>query len=298
MESLLSLAFTNISARDSGRIRKGLRQIEGLLAQICLSSAKLSPHKRRGSDGREKGEDEQTNSKRLGVLRKDAAFREFFRLQEGFQWNVAGRLIATLERLLGMGNAASTDLVILSALDVLQGVLLLHPPSRSLFEREDYMNLLLDLLDYSNPPAIQSQAVLVLVTALLDCPRNTRVFEQVDGLLTVTSLFKSRGTTKDVKMRTLEFLYFYLMPERGPASSNSAPNLAALHRNPNKPARHARTHSNDASDGMEMDIDTDEQESDVKGTDEKQRLLGRYLTNVDELVQDLRESTAFATVVG
>lgn len=33
------------------------------------------------------------------------------------------------------------DLLILSALDLLQGILLLHPPSRSLFGREIYMNV-------------------------------------------------------------------------------------------------------------------------------------------------------------
>lgn len=79
MESLLSLAFDNISSVDATKIRKGLRQIEGLLAQICLSSAPArSP--RKGGDG-------MAEAKGLGVLREDAAFREFFRLQEGFRCN-------------------------------------------------------------------------------------------------------------------------------------------------------------------------------------------------------------------
>ena len=194
---------------------------------------------------------------------------------------------------MGMGNPSQTDLLILSALDLLQGILLLHPPSRCLFNREIYMNLLLDLLDSSNPPKIQSHALLVLVTALLDCPRNTRTFEHIDGLLTVTSLFKSRGTSKDVKVRTLEFLYFYLMPE---SATNylaaSAPNTAVLQRSPSKLANifegHARTHSGDG--GGSMDIDEPEE---TKGTGEKQRLLGQYLNNVEELVQDLQDSAPF-----
>ena len=194
---------------------------------------------------------------------------------------------------MGMGNPSQTDLLILSALDLLQGILLLHPPSRCLFNREIYMNLLLDLLDSSNPPKIQSHALLVLVTALLDCPRNTRTFEDIDGLLTITSLFKSRGTSKDVKMRTLEFLYFYLMPE---SATNylaaSAPNTAVLQRSPSKLANiiegHARTHSGDG--GGSMDIDEPEE---TKGTGEKQRLLEQYLNNVEELVQDLQESAPF-----
>lgn len=85
METLLSLSFDNISSRDSGKIRKGLRQIEGLLAQICLSKqSSRSPHKRKSSA---LGEKQQESPKQLGDLRHDPAFREFFRLQEGFQWN-------------------------------------------------------------------------------------------------------------------------------------------------------------------------------------------------------------------
>ena len=50
MESLLSLSFDNISSRDGPKVRKGLKQIEGLLAQICLSKASSrSPHKRKSS---------------------------------------------------------------------------------------------------------------------------------------------------------------------------------------------------------------------------------------------------------
>lgn len=210
---------------------------------------------------------------------------------------VASRLISTLERLMGMGNPSQTDLLILSALDILQGILLLHPPSRSLFHREIYMNLLLDLLDSMNPPKVQSQALLVLVTALLDCPQNTRTFEAIDGLLTVTSLFKSRSTSKEVKMRTLEFLYFYLMPESANMSATNAPNTAIVQKGAsrlnNAFAGHARTHSGDSTGGMDIDV-----ESDQKTMEEKQHLLDRYLNNVSDLVHDLRESAPFGVAVG
>ncbi len=85
MESLLSVAFDNISSRDSSKIRKGLRQIEGLLAQICLSKPKSqSPHKRKSSALLDK---QQSSPKKLSELKEDPVFREFFRLQEGFQCN-------------------------------------------------------------------------------------------------------------------------------------------------------------------------------------------------------------------
>ncbi|KXL47640.1 hypothetical protein M433DRAFT_63926 [Acidomyces richmondensis BFW] len=270
MESLLALSFNNLSSRDNTKIRKGLRQIEGLLAQICLSNARLSPQKRSRSE-----------CKQLRDLRKDAAFREFFRLQEGFKWNVASRLVATIERLMGQSSTSATNTLLLSTLTSLHGLLLLHPPSRSIFNREDYMNLLLDLLDSSNPPNIQSQTLLVLVTALLGEPRNTRIFEAVDGLLTVTSLFKSRSTTQEVKMRTLEFLYFYLMPECAPHTSASAPSTTARPRSSSK---------------LEIDGGGDENGdgTGAKTMEDKQKLLGKHLSNVAELVRDLRENAIFA----
>lgn len=207
---------------------------------------------------------------------------------------VASRLIATLERLLGMSSTSQTNIIILSALDVLQGILLLHPPSRSLFSRETCMNLLLDLLDSANPPKVQSHAVLVLVTALLDTPSNTRIFEALDGLLCVTSVFKNRSSTKEVKMRTLEFLYFYLMPE-APAVSISAPNTAVLGRGLSKEedlSRHRHTYSEDSGGGTDID-----QPNDTRSTNEKQALLSQHLNNVSELVADLRESAPFGVAV-
>ncbi len=84
MESLLTPSFANLSSREPQRIRKGLRQLEGLLAQICLSSTKSSPNKRKSSVV---PQDERTQRKELRELRKDAAFREWFYMQESFKWN-------------------------------------------------------------------------------------------------------------------------------------------------------------------------------------------------------------------
>jgi hypothetical protein len=90
MDKLLSLAFDNIASKDSQKIRKGLRQIEGMLAQICLSNGRSTPSKpqhRRNASAINLGEQSTQTSKKLGELADDLAFREFFRLQEGFQWN-------------------------------------------------------------------------------------------------------------------------------------------------------------------------------------------------------------------
>ncbi|RMZ77977.1 hypothetical protein DV738_g4130, partial [Chaetothyriales sp. CBS 135597] len=159
---------------------------------------------------------------KLADLNQDLAFREFYKLQQSFQWNVAMRLISCLERLLGKGSNGTNDLLIVQTLDLIQGVLLLHPPSRELFAREIHMTLFLDLLDPLLCPAIQSSTLLALVTSLLDSPLNARTFEACDGLLVVTSLFKSRTTSREVRLKLVEFLYFYLMPETAPPPKRSS----------------------------------------------------------------------------
>ena len=106
MESLLSLSFDYLSSFDAVKIRKGLRQLEGLLAQICLSRSS-SPIDRQKSVAITTNRAEEQPVKDLAMLGEDPAFREFFKLQEGFEWNVAIRLIACLERLLGKGSSES-----------------------------------------------------------------------------------------------------------------------------------------------------------------------------------------------
>ena len=122
MESLLSLSFDYLSSCDGGKIRKGLRQLEGLLAQIVLSkSNKTSVANKRKSTATAPAK--ESKPKELSALKDDAAFREFFKLQEGFEWNgmglsspvlkrtltltttVAIRLVGCLERLLGRGSS-------------------------------------------------------------------------------------------------------------------------------------------------------------------------------------------------
>ncbi|TAQ86016.1 hypothetical protein B7494_g5671 [Chlorociboria aeruginascens] len=262
MEALLSVSFDNISSYDAAKIRKGLRQVEGLLAQICVSS----PSNRRSllDPG------ESPPRKELEDLITDPAYREFFKLQDGFEWNVALRLVGCLDRLLGKSNDGQNDLLIVQTLDLIQGVMLLHPSSRTLFSRELYMNHLLDLLEPVNCPAIQSATLLTLVCALLDTPRNTRTFEALDGLLTITSLFKSRETSREVKLKLVEFLYFYLMPETPsiPSASATTSVPVMLQRSPSKLAgAFSRTDTGEGRKraGSESEV--------TRSTEEKQQLL-------------------------
>jgi Cell division control protein 14, SIN component len=56
---------------------------------------------------------------------------------------VCQRLLTSLDRLISKGTNEQTTLLLLSTLDLMQGLLLIHPPSRRLFVREIHMTVLL-----------------------------------------------------------------------------------------------------------------------------------------------------------
>jgi hypothetical protein len=189
-----------------------------------------------------------------------------------------------------------------------------------LFSREIYMNLLLDLLMPDLPPTVQMNTILVVTTALLGYPSNARVFERVDGLLAVTSLFRDSETTKMVKNTVIEFLRFYLMDE----SSMSVP-LETMRKGSDSDRSTTSTNSTNTSgssgssrsndsitsiystgttrrirggsgsstiDQSSMNIsdasmaDVDERGV-VRSTRTKRRMLSNYLSNMDDIVREM-----------
>lgn len=88
----------------------------------------------------------------------------------------------------------------------------------------------------------------------------------------------------------MEFLYFYLMPETPSIpradARDSVPGM--LQRSPSKLA---------GAFGGNARKQVDHENPDTRTTKEKQALLGRYLSNVDDLVVDLRESAPFGGAV-
>ena len=141
MDTLLSHSFDYLSSSSPAKIRKGLKQVEGLLAQICMSTTNPTNTKRHSMLALTPSRTSHSSNKKLSDLHQDPAYREFFKLQQAFQWNVTMRLISCLEHLLGKESSGTNDLLVIQTLELLQGVLLLHPPSRELFAREIYMNV-------------------------------------------------------------------------------------------------------------------------------------------------------------
>ena len=79
-----------------------------------------------------------------------------------------------------------------------------------------------------------------------------------------------------MKLKLVEFLYFYLMPET-PASTAGGGGGGRHQRSPSK-------------------IGAEDAEG-TRSTVEKQALLGRHLSSVEDLVKDLRNCTPFGGVV-
>jgi Cell division control protein 14, SIN component len=169
---------------------------------------------------------------------------------------------------------------------------MIHPHNS---QRADLAQIFLDLLDPSNCPAIQSSTLLALVTSFLDHPSNVRTFEACDGLLVITSLFKTRATSKEVKMRLVEVLYFYLMPETSPSrTASSATNTAVLGGRGKELVAAFDRRRETVSVGGE----TTGKGMKTKTTEEKQYLLGKYLSNVNDFVEDLKEGPGLFQVGG
>jgi len=137
------------------------------------------------------------------------------------------------------------------------------------------------------------------VVALLDTPPNVRVFEQLDGLLTITSLFKSRETGREVKFRLTEFLYFYLTPET-PSIPRAEARMAAgapglLQRSPSKLAKVFGGGGGAKNEGRER---AGSESGMTLSVEAKKEYVDRYLPGVvDELLKDLDTYKPFGGVL-
>ncbi|KDQ08236.1 hypothetical protein BOTBODRAFT_48303 [Botryobasidium botryosum FD-172 SS1] len=227
----------------------------------------------------------------------------FLALQDGFECNVASRMIVCISLSLSPlqqslsspeDNKPGLDRLslarpILQALNILQGVALLHPASKNFLGRKTHVQLLLDILNLSRhlaratstmvpttpisqgnitipdipmrsasasstsssssavveaSPALAATVLDTLLCTLVDSPPALRAFEDANGVEAVVKTLKRAGVAKDIRMKCLEFLYFYLLPEDGSSPILTAPSTpttpprcltpppGAIHRSP------------------------------------------------------------------
>ncbi|KAI0650929.1 cell division control protein 14, SIN component-domain-containing protein [Trametes meyenii] len=127
------------------------------------------------------------------------------------------------------------------AMAIVQGVALTHKASKQYLGRRYSLEVLLDLLMVSRhlnststpfstptspkagapsaPPCrptdipLASVVIDTLLCILVDSVPALRVFEALNGVQVIVKILKRAGTPREVRMKCLEFLYFYLLDE-------------------------------------------------------------------------------------
>jgi hypothetical protein len=123
--------------------------------------------------------------------------------------------------------------------------------------------------------------ISVLTIALMNNPTNTRIFERADGLLAISALYREPETTTAVKRSVMEFIYFYLLPEE--IHDGLDTNTGTM--------RRVRSSGSGKSTGTsqaawgDTTISEIDERSEVKGVNEKQKLLGKYFGGISGLPQ-------------
>ncbi|KAM6496169.1 Cell division control protein 14, SIN component domain containing protein [Amanita muscaria] len=227
-----------------------------LYMQSCIQDALdelLSP--RSAVDAKTKALQDLERQLAIACLNDSNSLSYFRSLQQTFECNVPLRLLTwiavTTPKLDGLTNKGvaerrEADVEKLAsqlslALSIIQGVALIHEPSKVYLGRKHALEILLDLLLVSrhvsspqDPSPLPSSSTLhqhlssvvldTLLCILVDSSNSLRSFENVNGVQLVVKILKRAGTPREVRMKCLEFLYFYLMDETSPLSKDSKPN--------------------------------------------------------------------------
>ncbi|KAK6457993.1 cell division protein Cdc14 [Scheffersomyces xylosifermentans] len=154
----------------------------------------------------------------------------FIVLQDNFQYNIASHLINFYKYVLA-NNTNVDEESLLTCNRLLQGLLLLHPNSRNIFNRTKNMKVILDILEASDEIGFEAtiSVISTLIHILLKDFRNFRKFEENNGCSILIKSFKlssfdmsrksnSKDTKKtynqqDLNFKIIEFLIFYLIDE-------------------------------------------------------------------------------------
>ncbi|CAK7890896.1 hypothetical protein CAAN3_01S02652 [[Candida] anglica] len=167
----------------------------------------------------------------------------FIALQDSFEYNVTSSLLQiykTLSKQEQSSNNPETTQILLTCNRLLQGLLLIHPPSRKLFSRKENMKLILHFINEQEQSENQSTSfnviisfISTLVHILLKNLNNFRTFESCDGCpiviqklnlqelsspnkkATVGGVMSSNliKNQQDLNFKLIEFLLFYLVDE-------------------------------------------------------------------------------------
>jgi hypothetical protein len=92
-------------------------------------------------------------------------------------------------------------------------------------------------------------------------------------------------------MKLVEFLYFYLMPETAPSPKvvTSATNTAILGGRGRELAAAFADHRRRETITTQAGGEQEKGDGKTRSTEDKQNMLSKYLNNVQDLVEDLKE---------
>ncbi|ODV62661.1 cell division control 14, SIN component [Ascoidea rubescens DSM 1968] len=313
LKDYLNDALERLYSPEPSSIHDGLQRLDALLGQLCLAKSSSSPTSASSSSSSSlsstlnsttkihSNSTYNTNNKsnisnmlnnqshklwRVPTI-DDPIFGKFIKLQDTFEYNVASAIISCLFRmnlnnnLISMKNDYPQEFIIL-AHKVLQGVLLLHPNSRNLFNRECNMKLLLSYLNYSPKnkyqPLVITTAIQTLVCSLVRSIKNLRNFEKFDGIKIICNLFVKKSTNKEIKVKILEFLFFYLIPE----TSFNIEKSFEMNLNESYILNQSKVLYKDGLIRRTME--------------EKAGILKQYIRNVDAIVHELISSKPFGNM--
>lgn len=208
MDGAVSFLLDILESLKLSEVSIGLEQLEKLLLQLLPEMKQY-----------------QNN----GTMSSD--LDDFIKLQDNFGFNLTSCLVKLYRR-----NLSKSDIVLLNR--NLQGLLLLHPPSKTVFNREANMQLILDLLDKDDDKLIIITTITTLIHILLKNYDNYRSFEsnngcpmlihhlslasvydiEVDGVPQPSSLGKSKSLysiEQLLNFKIIEFLMLYMSEEIG-----------------------------------------------------------------------------------
>ncbi|KJA29674.1 hypothetical protein HYPSUDRAFT_60531 [Hypholoma sublateritium FD-334 SS-4] len=190
---------------------------------------------------------EKTLAQALFITTNDSEAKFCFAaLQYTFECNVPAHLLSwiikttakleiiTNKGLMDAGQTSEAEELashLALSLSLLQGTVLNHEHSKIYLGRKPALETLLDLLLVSrhlstpqesaeskarstpNSPHMTSIVLDTLLCILVDASAALRVFEAASGVQAIVKILKRAGTPREVRMKCLEFLYFYLLDE-------------------------------------------------------------------------------------
>jgi large subunit ribosomal protein L3e len=267
MEDIILESFRSLEGESLASRQNGILELQNLLEDLASSVQESSARKTATSR-----KQTSRNKSFTSAFFSTPKVCEFLSLQDNFTFNIAGRVADFVSKLVDTpeGKQMLLDTVsrlqlisehrklLAPALQVIHGACIMHGRSRRCFSTRHTMMPLITCLKVVENPSVQIGAVNALVAVMAHEVANIRLFEDLDGLAVICLMFKRKETSKEVKLKILEFLFFYLVPETQRKDRLSHP------------------------DGIKR-----------MNTDDKQKLLARYLSNVNGLVRELYMSKPF-----